>query len=239
MSRYELFHNTVRHAATLTKDSPIVNANLLSFRPEPSDVSSAKPSTSATASSNGERELTEAQRSFLAYWVALTQMIRDVGGRVILAAEVESVVGSAAQLHGWQCVAFVFYPSMAHYRKVIERDQFLQIKHLRRAAVNRSVLYTTVAVNPAEIEAAVSAFERADALHTATLDITTDLRFAEQHGYHLKGVTQLVGDAGYNPWRFFRIRSGGEVATPLGDHHHSVSFNLRSLASLRNVSSKL
>lgn len=244
MSRYDLFHRAVDHAATLTKDLPIVNVNLITFKADGANGATAAaaaplPTSSSDATSLRTRPLSSAQESFLHYWVALTQMIDEVGGRVIFAAEVESVLGSAAPIHGWQCVAFVFYPSIEHYRRVIERDQFLQIKHLRRAAVDKSVLYTSIAVDPEHAADALAAFERAELQPTSTLDITTDQHFAERHGYHLKGVAQLVGDAGYTPWRFFRIRRLGEPPNPRDDQHHSVSFSLRSLATLRQGRAKL
>lgn len=243
--RYQLFQDTVRNAAALTQDRPIVNVNLLSFKPQQQEGGQEQQPSAQV--------LTQAQRSFLSYWVALVDMISGVGGKVILAGQVANVEGTAAPIHGWECVAFVYYPTIDAYKRVVDQDQFLQIKHLRRAAVHRSVLYTTCGLRQADgvvadLEEAVKVFERAappinvgsltpPQTQNCCLDITTDGAFAAKSGYHLEGVTQLVGDAGYTPWKFFRVRGPGvEDTTPRDDRHHSVTIVLKPLptASLRS-----
>ena len=222
MLRFQLLSSALSYyASSLAAEGPIYNVNLLSFR----------------GAEGPERE--KSLGLLLEYWIALGAIIETKAeGQILLLGEVRRVCGDAtAALHPWQAIAIVRYPSLRHYHRVIQEDAFLQIKHLRRASLQRSVLYATTMDDKSSLEQLLALNKASEVRMTIGM---TKLERKDEHGaVALTGAALLVGEAGYVPWRYFSFsidqnqsqRRDDETAARVVDGNTEVSCDTSGFRS--------
>ena len=191
MSRLQLLQASLAHYTASIPEGPIVNVNLISLH------------------GRTEEDLAESARALLKYWRDLGKLVASSGGRALCLTYVARSEGPQAHLHPWDLVSLVYYPSLGHYRNIMEADAFLTIKHLRRASVKQSVLYAAALAGPlAELERIVT--NRPFAVDVRLNNATMVDNDTETVG--LQGIVLLVGNASYFPWKHFVVSSSGSAS---------------------------
>lgn len=148
-------------------DRVLVNVNLVQLRRDSADaaVGFAVQRSRAAKSVAPARGGVERSAALLRdYFVGLTDVIERQNGRLLYLGMVlspppghpqppprleqgdDAAADAPNESEGdvnsvWDAVAFVVYPSLGHYAQVLRQPHFEKIKPLRRAAVQRSVLF--------------------------------------------------------------------------------------------------
>jgi len=192
--RYALLKENIADAVDVLQDQPIVNINLVTFH-----------------------QTADAPAVFQRYFMALRGLIRSAGGDVVYSGQ---VTAGKSVIHTWEAVAIVYYPSMRAYQQVIDQDAFLRIKHMRKSALQWSVLYAATGLRLPPKPFATQGGSAVMIISRRPLSgVMGDLL-----GGGVVGQRLLVGEAGYAPWRYFALTRDtsyrakeGEVVMSLND----------------------
>jgi hypothetical protein len=164
-------------------------------------------------------------------FIGLAPTIR--GGNAAASHNLREFGTAAAVANPWDVVALVEYPSLRHYRAVIESEAFLAIRPQRRNAVDKSVLFASRAVDSQG--------------SAAKWDAISQLRFGAHCRFALSaaasegirdevtlfkgvGVSMLVGEAGHASFNHFTLsHDGGVKSTESQGDAVSTALPLRSI----------